>query len=918
MRQMPGVARIYLISLYIVGAVACAWHLVNYNAPITTIDIVLAIGLAIVSAICQVFLVARTSTTGQRSDHLTLAPVFAALVLLPGPLLVPVIIITFLPEWYVYRRSWFGQVFNIASFLIATMVARLCFHAIAGQYRLNDSLVLFSQNWSATLALILVFEFSQALMLAWVLKLARGQSLRQSGLFTVDSLLLEFALICVGLCFAVSWMIGPLYGLAAGMPLLLIFQALHVPNLKEEASTDPKTGLANMRHFSTVIERELERANRSGQSFSLLVCDLDYLRNINNTFGHQAGDMVLQGIADIIHSSIRANDLGARYGGEEFLVMLADTDTDGAQHLAERIRSTLEQTTFEHESTGAVIRATISIGVGTYPYDGRTMETLLREADLAVYKAKADGRNRVVVAGRETRELAGDWAREHLMPSVAAEPVPAQVRGPLSGFIKQATRASARPDSTSQATAQSGKHSKRRRQETQRGEPSLLLLGLIALIVLAGVLSNASTVTQSVPWTSLLLFAALTVIAEQLAIDVSGRGKISVSVVIILGAAFLYHGVGILVTALAAALSMTIKSRSPMHRMLFNFGTVLLAARGADLLSASIVGTTLTAAPLITSIIPAAIAGLAYYAINQLLLCTARGLDEQRHPWQIWSSDYRWLWPHYVVLGSLGLIVALGYRDYGPVGVIALMAPVAMMHVAFAQYVGQTRVYVEDLQQMNSRLTDSYEATLHALSRALDTRDEETEEHSQRVRRYTELLARRLQISEADMHDMSRGALLHDIGKIGVPDAILLKPGKLTDAERLFMQKHPEIGYRMIAHIPFLARAALVVLHHHESFDGTGYPSGLSGEYIPLGARIFAIVDTFDAMTSDRPYRRALPIEDARGEITRCRGTQFDPKLVDIFLSIPIIELIEAREDVDAPFARIEMQPTLSMELSQA
>jgi diguanylate cyclase (GGDEF)-like protein/putative nucleotidyltransferase with HDIG domain len=909
MRQMPWAARVYLYCLYAIGAVAFVWLIISYDGPITSSDWALAGGLAMVSAICQVFLVARTSTTGQRSDHLTLAPLFAALVLLPRPLLAPLIVLTFLPEWYFHRRSWFGQVFNIAAFLLASSLALLSFWAITGVYRLPTVGALSAQGWLGVLALIVVFELSQAMLLAVILKLARGQSLRKSGLFAVDSLLLEFTLICVGLCFAVAWQISPIYGLAAGMPLLLIFQALHVPNLREEASTDPKTGLANMRHFNALLERELDRVSRSGQPLSLLVCDLDYLRNINNTYGHQAGDIVLCGIAEIIRSTIRANDLGARYGGEEFLVMLPDTDSNEAQIVAERIRETLEQSGFPYHGTADPLRATISIGVATYPYDGRTAESLLREADLAVYKAKADGRNRVVVAGRETRVLASDWAREHLLPSaVDAGMETSAAPRPLWNFIKQATSSSPVVRQDPVAPKPPAVQPQRRKQDRQRDKMMPWIWAFVGIQAALALLSILPGISFDVSWTTLLLLCALVVAAEQFAIDISGRGKLSVSVVLILGAAFSYHETGILLTALAAALSLTVKSRSPLHRALFNFSTVVLSARGADLVVTALVGPAITAAPITTTILPAALAGLVYYAINQALLCAVRGIHENRRPWDIWYTDYRWLWPHFVVLGALGLIVALSYRDYGPVGVLALMAPVAMMHVAFAQYAGRTRVYVDELQQLNVRLTDSYEATLQALTRALDTRDEETEEHSQRVKRYTELLARRLQISEADVHDMARGALLHDIGKIGVPDAILLKPGAFTEAEHALMRNHPEIGYRMIAHIPFLARAALVVLHHHERYDGTGYPSGLAREYIPLGARIFAIVDTFDAMTTDRPYRRALPIEAARKEILRCRGTQFDPRLVDTFLAIPDADLLEARDGGNSHESRVTLQ----------
>jgi HD-GYP domain-containing protein (c-di-GMP phosphodiesterase class II) len=137
--------------------------------------------------------------------------------------------------------------------------------------------------------------------------------------------------------------------------------------------------------------------------------------------------------------------------------------------------------------------------------------------------------------------------------------------------------------------------------------------------------------------------------------------------------------------------------------------------------------------------------------------------------------------------------------------------------------------------------------------------------------------------------------MLHDIGKIGIPDAILLKPGPLSPDEWKIMRTHPEVGRRLVEDIPFLAGAVPIVYHHHERWDGNGYPEGLRGEGIPLGARIFAVADAFDAMTFDRPYSRAVTVEAAREEIARCSGTHFEPAVVSTFLAIPFEELVELR-----------------------
>jgi response regulator RpfG family c-di-GMP phosphodiesterase len=192
-----------------------------------------------------------------------------------------------------------------------------------------------------------------------------------------------------------------------------------------------------------------------------------------------------------------------------------------------------------------------------------------------------------------------------------------------------------------------------------------------------------------------------------------------------------------------------------------------------------------------------------------------------------------------------------------------------------------------DLALMLRELQDTYRSTLEALGSALDTRDVGTETHSRRVHGYALTIARAHGVPERDIKDLEYGVLLHDIGKIGIPDAILRKPGPLTTEEWIIMRTHPEVGRRLIERIPFLRGAVPIVYHHHEKWDGTGYPLGLRGEAIPLAARIFAVADALDAMVFDRPYSRAIPYEAAHEEIRQCAGTHFDPAVVETFLAIP-------------------------------
>lgn len=201
---------------------------------------------------------------------------------------------------------------------------------------------------------------------------------------------------------------------------------------------------------------------------------------------------------------------------------------------------------------------------------------------------------------------------------------------------------------------------------------------------------------------------------------------------------------------------------------------------------------------------------------------------------------------------------------------------------------GQT----EEIGRVIAELKSTHEATLDALGLALESRDYETQGHSRRVADLTRTIAEELGIAGPELDIITYGSYLHDIGKIGIPDAILRKPGPLTPEEQAAMRTHVELGHRMVSSIPFLGPSAEIVHCHHEAFDGSGYPRGLMGDEIPIGGRIFAVADTVDAITSDRPYRKARSLAAAKAEVQRCSGTQFDPRVVEAFLKIDEPSLI--------------------------
>jgi putative nucleotidyltransferase with HDIG domain len=193
----------------------------------------------------------------------------------------------------------------------------------------------------------------------------------------------------------------------------------------------------------------------------------------------------------------------------------------------------------------------------------------------------------------------------------------------------------------------------------------------------------------------------------------------------------------------------------------------------------------------------------------------------------------------------------------------------------------------DQLQAAMADLERSYDTTLQALGDALDLKDRETEGHSKRVTAFTMAIARAMGLPREHIDVIARGAFLHDIGKMAIPDRILLKPGKLDEEEKLIMREHCYHGYQMLKKIPFLAEACEIVYSHQEHFDGSGYPRGLKGTEIPLGARIFSVADTLDAIISDRPYRPARSLSEARKEIEAWSGRQFDPEVVEVFLKMP-------------------------------
>lgn len=261
--------------------------------------------------------------------------------------------------------------------------------------------------------------------------------------------------------------------------------------------------------------------------------------------------------------------------------------------------------------------------------------------------------------------------------------------------------------------------------------------------------------------------------------------------------------------------------------------------------------------------------------------------------------------PVVVITGDISLERLQQAMDSGAIDFITKPWRAQELPIVIERNIRRHTVWVEAQRSYLRRLNEAYSDMLEALLSALETREKETEGHCERVTAFTMVLAEALGIPHHLHPNLERGALLHDIGKIGIPDSILFKPGPLDADEQQIMRQHPVIGYQICMKIRSLQSAAQeIVLCHHEAWDGGGYPRGLRGQDIPLGARIFAVADTIDAMTSDRPYRSALPLDAVSEELERCSGTQFDPQVVKAFFSIPASVWQSLIENLQTPARR--------------
>ena len=336
--------------------------------------------------------VARTITTSSTRHHgycITTAFVLPLVLLLDYSLLIVAMVIIFIPEWVMRRRPALVQPFNIASFIIATTAAHTASLAL-DPARGGAWLTLV-----AAISAILTFTIINHITMALALHLAKEPKLASTGLMAIDGLLIDTGLAACGAGMALIWTVNPWFVLIAAYPLILVYRSLELPQLRHAAVTDPKTGLYNSRYFTQLAEEEIRRAVRYSRPLSIVMADLDLLREINNTYGHLVGDKVICEVAEIIEHQVRRCDLAARFGGDEFALLLPETDLAEAVAAAERIRQHIANHSFAVSPSPLPTRVTMSFGVAACPDHGCSAVELLHSADLAVSRSKRLGGNYV-------------------------------------------------------------------------------------------------------------------------------------------------------------------------------------------------------------------------------------------------------------------------------------------------------------------------------------------------------------------------------------------------------------------------------------------------------------------------------------------------------------------------------------------
>jgi diguanylate cyclase (GGDEF)-like protein/putative nucleotidyltransferase with HDIG domain len=867
-------AKLYIISTIVFGMLLMIWQLTSLN-----VQNLLLLVFAGIAAITQVFKV--EGATENSSYNVSWVLYGLTLLLMGAPAAMFVILVAHLVEWMVHKYPWYIQAFNIASYALAITAAGVIYNWINPGM---ESLTLLGTL--GILTALVVFTLVNHLTIGLVIWLVKGLSFTQSGVLSLLTLMIDFTLMGLGVAMGIVWLVNPYAAFLTAIPLYLIYRVLKVPSLQRQTEIDPKTKLFNSTYFKEALETELERAQRFDRPLTIVMGDLDLLRNINNTYGHLAGDVVLCGIADILSQEFRGYNVVARFGGEEFAILMPETTLEQAFPRIENIRETIESTEFEVSTSVTPIRATMSFGLARLDKSVQTADEIIHNADVALYSAKLNGRNDTRIFSSESIDaLFGINESEN------------RYTAEFPAKKDRVDRGSPRHQDQVQEESVASSSEPEMHQPTVKKSGSTRMvnsfIGVCALIA-AGMTILLFNPIHGLDWFGLTACAFLVALMEGLSIEFYiKKTSISTSTAPFIAGVLLFGPIGALVLSVVLATTAMIKNRSPVKRYIFNTSNHLISSSlcaGLVLLT----GEPFIAQPGFVQLSLAVVCGLIMFVSSTTLVSCVMSLSMGVRARNVWTGQFSWLWPYYAAFGVLGFTLFHAYIYAGLLGMVVIGVPLLVLRYSQVLYIQRTETMVNQLQETNVELeikggeiNTLNEELLLALANLIDLRDPYVYGHSQRVATYANLIAKELGLPAERVELIRKAGLLHDIGKFGVPESILYKPGKLTAEEYFVLKQHPAIGAEMVERIHSLQPLVPMIHYHHERYAGTGgFPSGLQGEDIPLEARIICLADAVEAMASDRPYRRALDNQEIFEEIRKNAGTQFDPKVVDAFFNV--------------------------------
>ena len=694
--------------------------------------------------------------------------------------------------------------------------------------------------------------------------------------------------------------------------------------LEHQAQTDPLTGLYNHRAFHERLRRALANASRLHESVSVLMLDIDDFKRVNDVYGHGSGDEILRSLAETLRDAVRASDVVYRLGGEEFAIVITSHSPESAERLANRLVERVQSAEFDPAG-----RITISVGLARGPEHAMNPRELVACAEAAMMTAKARGKNQIVLYDETSLERPGGEpvpsARD--VRSVAHMKMLQSLGGKLNrlndvrqignviatelrslidyhncrvslvegddivpiAFVGQFTSETQEPLEILACKVGQGITGR----VAQTGES--LLIGDAANCEFARVLPGTDAIDESQVVVPLSLGTRVVgvIVISKLGLNQFDEDDMRLLEVLAGHAAVALEN---------ASLYEAARREAERATALLEFSRQLSSAEGMDEVVSRIVE--LSARTLGS---PRATVWFQDAAGGEITIRATHGYSELDHerlsrmqfdhlaaaeflagkePFVVTNEQHEAITGAKEVAGGKRFAVAPLTLDGGRLGCVAVATPddgeFTDRHLRLLAGVAhQSKLALTNAGNFQS-LENTFLETIEALANTLEANDEYTSSHARWIRDLAVKVGEGLGLDGRSLKRLELGALFHDIGKIGIPQAILSKPGPLTESERELVETHPELGEKIIAPIDRLQEVRPIVRHCHERYDGAGYPDRLLGEDIPIESRIIFVCDAYHAMTTDRPYRRRLPNDEALRRLAEGAGTQFDPRAVEV------------------------------------